>query len=69
MLRSSTNELFAGVVDEIVKLVGVADPKLGKNLEEIIAPMIPRILEEFRKQLEGVDLKAETPKKRARKKS
>ena len=43
-METSTNELFTGVVGEIVKLVGIADPKLGKNLEEIIAPMTPKLL-------------------------
>ncbi len=43
-MESSTNELFSGVVSEIVKLVGDADPKLGKNLDEVISPMTPKLL-------------------------
>ncbi len=43
-METSTNELFAGAVEEIVKLVAAADPKLGKNLEKAIAPKVPDLL-------------------------
>ena len=44
-METSTNELFAGAVEEIVNLVAAADPKLGKNLKKAIAPMVPDLLE------------------------
>lgn len=44
-MESSTNELFGGVVEEIVRLVAAADPKLGKNLEKAIMPRVPVLLE------------------------
>lgn len=43
-METSTNELFAGVVEEIVKLVAAADPGLGENLEKAISPKVPDLL-------------------------
>jgi hypothetical protein len=43
-METSTNELFAGAVEEIVKLVAAADPKMGKNLAKAIEPRVPDLL-------------------------
>ncbi len=44
-------------------------PRFAPSAAALGAASAQQILDELRKQLEGVDLKAETPKKRARKKS
>ncbi len=46
-----------------------AIPRFAPSSAALGAACAQQILEEFRKELEGVDLKAEMPKKRTRKKS
>ena len=43
-METSTKDLFTGAVDEIVRLVGAADPELGKNLEDTFVPIVPTLL-------------------------
>ncbi len=46
-----------------------SNPRFAPSPDDLGAASAQQILDEFRKQLEGVDLKAEAPKKRARKKN
>ena len=46
-----------------------AIPRFAPSASALGAACAQQILEGFRKQLEGVDLKAEAPQKRTRKKS
>jgi len=46
-----------------------SNPRFAPSPADLGAACAQQILDELRKQLEGVDLKAEAPKKRVRKKS